>query len=109
LILNHSAAREDDMNQPDNRPVGLPGSGRRLGAPGPVGAPGVPARGQGTDQQGAETERLLAGVQADLTSVDDKSTQDQVPVFDRMHTALADALARTADTGGPPAGGHQGA
>ena len=84
------------MNQPDNRTVGLPGGGRRVDAP-------------TTDPQSSDAERLLAGVEADLASVDNKGTQDQVPVFDRIHTALADALARTADTGGSPPGGHQGA
>ena len=86
------------MNQPDNRPVGVPGGPRRVDAPGP-----------GTDSQGTETDGLLTGVEADLASVDGKSSQEQVPVFDRIHTALADALARTADTGGSPAGGPQGA
>ena len=109
------------MNQPDNRPVGVPGGGRRVVSPGP-GAPGAVTAGPdgrnavvpgsaapGADLQGVETERLLAGVEGDLASVEDKSTQEQVQVFDRIHTALADALARTADTGGSPAGGHQGA
>ena len=109
------------MNQPDNRPVGVPGGGRRFDSPGP-GAPGAVTPGPdgrnavasggaapGADLSGQETERLLAGVEGDLASVEDKSTQEQVPVFDRIHTALADALARTADTGGSPAGGHQGA
>lgn len=109
------------MNQPDNRPVGVPGGGRRFDSPGP-GAPSAGASGPdartavasglaapGADLQGVETDRLLAGVEGDLASVEDKSPQEQVPVFDRIHTALADALARTADTGGSPAGGHQGA
>ena len=94
------------MNQPDNRPVGVPGGARRSDAPGPA-APGPAA--PGTDRQTSDTELLLAGVEDDLASVDDKSTQDQVPVFDRIHTALADALARTADTGGSPTGGQPGA
>jgi len=107
------------MNQPDNRPAGVsggPGGGRRFGAPRPdaprpdAPRPGAPRPGAaGTDLQGPDTERLLAGVEDDLASVDDLSTQEQVPVFDAIHTALADALARTADTGGSPAGGHQGA
>ncbi len=107
------------MNQPDNRPVGVPGGGRRFDSPGP-GAPSAPgpdarnavasgAGAPGTELKGVETERLLAGVEGDLALVDGKNPQEQVPVFDRIHTALADALARTADTGGSPAGGHQGA
>jgi hypothetical protein len=99
------------MNQPDNNPVGVPGAGRRLNAgSSDSGQPGVENGAPGSVQQGAETDRLLAGVESDLESVDEKSTQEQVPVFDRIHTALADALARTADTGGgSPAGGQQGA
>jgi hypothetical protein len=89
------------MNQPDNRPVRAPADVPRPDAP----RPGA----TGTDLQGPDTERLLTTVEGDLASVDDLSTQDQVPVFDAIHTALADALARTADTGGSPAGGHQGA
>ena len=92
------------MNQPDNRPVGVPGGGRRIETPGPGSTPGP-----GNDQRGAETEGLLAGVEGDLASVDGKSSKDQVPVFDRIHTALADALARTADTGESPGGGPQSA
>lgn len=87
------------MNQPNDRPAGGHGGGR----------PGVPTGMPGTDTRGTETDRMLAAVEADLESVDEKSTQDQVSVFDRIHTALADALARTADTGGSPAAGQQGA
>jgi hypothetical protein len=32
-----------------------------------------------------------------------------VAVYDRAHTALTEALARTADTGGPPIPGQPGA
>ena len=71
-------------------------------------APG-PAAPESRTCRTSETERLLAGVEDDLESVDEKSTQEQVPVFDRIHTTLADALARTADTGGSPAGGQPGA
>ncbi len=98
------------MNQPDNRPVGVPGGGRRVVAPGPdPGRPGVANGELGTDLQSSESGVLLAGVEDDLATVDEKNTQEQVPVFDRIQTALADALARTADTGGSPAGGPQGA
>ena len=50
----------------------------------------------------ADGERLLHGVERDLDLLDELDPQDQVPVFDRLHTSLADALARTADTGGHP-------
>jgi hypothetical protein len=65
---------------------------------------GVPGAGQP-----AETDRLLKGVEDDLDTLDQLVTADQVPVYDRMHSTLADALARTADTGGPPAPGETGA
>ncbi len=50
----------------------------------------------------AETDRLLRGVQDDVQLLNELDSTDQVPVYDRIHTALADALARTADTGVPP-------
>jgi len=74
------------MNQPDHGPVGVPG-GTRAG----------------------DTDRQLQGVESDLDLLDELGTGDQVPVYDRMHTTLADALARTADTGVPPAPGQSGA
>ncbi len=82
------------MNQPDNAArAAVPGAGSP--SPGP-----------------ADADRLLQGVHADLELLDELGTQEQVPVFDRLHTALADALARTADTGpafpGSPPGGPQG-
>ncbi len=49
----------------------------------------------------ADSERLLQGIERDLELMDELAPQDQVPVFDRLHTTLADALARTADTGSP--------
>lgn len=70
-----------------------------------VGVPGV----SGRPDPGADTDRTLRGVQDDLVVVDGLSTDEQVPVFERMHTALADALARTADTAPPPAPGPPGA
>ncbi len=83
------------MNQPEDAfRATAPGAGSPV--PGPV-----------------DGERLLQGVQQDLELLDELDTQDQVPVFDRLHTALADALARTADTGpaalpGPTPGPPQG-
>ena len=74
------------MNQRDDGPAMVPGSIR------PV-----------------DTDQLLSGVEDDVTLLDELSTQDQVPVYDRVHTALADTLARTADTGGQPGSGHPGA
>ena len=50
----------------------------------------------------ADGERLLHGVEQDLELLDQLSTVEQVPVFDRLHTGLADALAGTADTGSGP-------
>jgi hypothetical protein len=49
----------------------------------------------------ADSERLLQGVEQDLELLDELDTREQVPVFDRLHTSLADALAKTADTGAP--------
>jgi hypothetical protein len=63
-----------------------------------VGVPGA--------SQSAETDRLLRSVEDDLSTMDGLDTPDQVPVYDRIHSALAEALARTADTGGPPAPGE---
>ena len=75
------------------RPTGVPGGGRAL----------VPG------DQGSDADQLLRGVEQDLDQLAGLSTEQQVPAFDRMHTALADALARTADTGGPSAPGEAGA
>jgi len=68
------------MNERDERPVGVPGTAGRP----------------------ADADQLLAGVDADLRLLDGLSTAEQPPVYDRLHSALADALARTADTGMPP-------
>lgn len=57
----------------------------------------------------ADTDRLLRGVEEDLAALDDMDSSDQVRAFDRLHTSLADALARTAETGGPPGPGPAGA
>lgn len=81
-----------------NRPIGVPGG--RPGVTGPAGAP---------DGDAGDTDRLLRGVEEQLDQVDGMGKQDQVAAFDRMHTALADALARTADTGGAPPPGQPGA
>ena len=74
------------MNEPAHGRIGVPGAG-----------------------QPAETDRLLQGVQDDLESLDQLVAADQVPVYDRVHATLAEALARTADTGDPPAPGETGA
>ena len=74
------------MSHHDDRPFGVPGGA----------APTDP-------------ERLLAGVEADLDRLDQLDTADQVAVYDQAHSALAEALARTADTGGPPIPGQPGA
>lgn len=65
-----------------------------VGVPGPSGIPGA--------DPVVDTERLLQRVQDDLAVLDGLNTDDQVPVFERMHSTLADALARTADTAPPP-------
>ena len=70
--------------------------------------PGVPGQG-GRGNDPAETDRLLSGVQDDLHLLADLPVDEQVPVFERMHTALADALARTADNAPPPLPGQPGA
>lgn len=57
----------------------------------------------------ADTDRLLRGVDDDIARLDHLDSGDQVAVYDRVHTALADALARTTDNGGPPGPGHPGA
>ncbi len=96
------------MNQPVNDRIGVPGAGAaRTGNPGrgigasPIGVPGAP--------DSAETHLLLHGVEDDLNSLDQLETAEQVAVFDRVHSALAEALARTADTGAPPPPGQPGA
>lgn len=87
------------MNQQDG-PIGVPG-GNSTAAPG--------ARTPVPGGQGADTDRLLTGVEQQLGQLEGKSLQEQVPAFDRMHAAMADALARTTDTGGAPATGEPGA
>ena len=95
------------MNQPANGRIGVPGGAARTGTPGagvgaqPTGVPGA--------STSADTDRLLQGVEDDLNSLDQLETADQVAVFDRAHSTLAEALARTADTGVPPAPGQPGA
>jgi hypothetical protein len=76
------------MNEPATGPIGVPGAGQPAG-----------------------TDRLLQDVDDDLGALDQLVTADQVPVYDRMHSALAEALARTADTGASPgpAPGERGA
>jgi hypothetical protein len=73
------------MNQRDDAVIGVPG---------PSGVPG--------GDPVADTERLLNHVQQDIRLLDELNPDDQVPVFERLHTTLADALARTADTAPPP-------
>jgi len=74
------------MSQRDDRSFGIPGG-----------------------NQPVDPERLLAGVEASIDQLDELDTADQVAVYDQAHTALAEALARTADTGGPPIPGQPGA
>lgn len=56
-----------------------------------------------------DTDALLGGVEHELATLDELTITEQVPVFDRMHSALAESLARTADTGGQPVPGGPGA
>ncbi len=90
------------MTEPDRSDGTVGGVGGPAGSAGDAAAV-VPAQ--------ADSERLLHGVQQDLALLDQVNTREQVPVFDRLHTALADALARTADTAGPagPLQGRPGA
>jgi hypothetical protein len=74
------------MSQRDDRPIGVPGGA-----------------------QPVDAEQLLSGVESAMGRLDQLDTADQVVVYDQAHTALAEALARTADTGGPPIPGQPGA
>ena len=58
-----------------------------------VGAPIAPAARPSAD---------VDGVLEDLESLDDLDVGEHVAVYGRMHTALTDALARTADSGPEP-------
>ncbi len=49
-----------------------------------------------------EADASLDGVVQDLESLDDLDVGEHVAVYGRMHTALTDALARTADSGPEP-------
>ena len=69
--------------------------------PGSMGVPG--------GKPPADADALLRGVETELDALAGLTTVEQVPVFDRMHGALADALARTADTGGRFGAGSAGA
>ena len=63
-----------------------------------VGAPIAPAARPSADEASAG----LDGVLEDLESLDDLDVGEHVAVYGRMHTALTDALARTADSGPEP-------
>jgi hypothetical protein len=67
-------------------------------APPAVGAPVAPAGRPSVDEASAG----LDGVLEDLESLDDLDVGEHVAVYGRMHTALTDALARTADSGPEP-------
>lgn len=43
----------------------------------------------------------LASVQSDLAEIDHADLADQPAIYERMHTALTDALGRTVDQPGP--------
>jgi len=74
------------MQQPENAPT----SYRIVPQAGPAGQPAD------------EASAGLDGVLADLESLDDLDVGEHVAVYGRMHTALTDALASTADSGPEP-------
>ena len=53
-------------------------------------------------QSADEASASLDGVLQDLESLDDLDVGEHVAAYRRMHTALTDALARTADSGPEP-------
>jgi hypothetical protein len=59
---------------------------------------------QSTAQPDAPVDALLERAEADLAELDRLSTHDQVAGFGRIHDALVQALARTADSTGPADG-----
>ena len=67
----------------------------------PAAAPVVPPA-RPSAPSGDEASTTLEGVLADLESLDDLDVGEHVAVYGRMHTALTDALARTADSGPEP-------
>ena len=67
----------------------------------PAVAPVVP-RARPSGPSADEADAGLDGVLQDLESLDDLDVGEHVAVYGRMHTALTDALARTADSGPGP-------
>ena len=66
-----------------------------------AGAPVVPPA-RPSAPSADEASATLDGVLADLESLDDLDVGEHVAVYGRMHTALTDALASTADSGPEP-------
>ena len=66
-----------------------------------AGAPVVPP-GRPSAPSADDASANLDGVLRDLESLDDLHVGEHVAVYGRMHTALTDALARTADSGPEP-------
>ncbi|WP_395726620.1 hypothetical protein [Nakamurella sp.] len=59
---------------------------------------------QSTAHTDAQVGALLERAEADLAELDRLSTHDQVAGYGRIHDALVQALARTADSTGPTDG-----
>lgn len=57
-----------------------------------------------TAQPDAPVDALLERTEADLAELDRLTTHDQVAGYGRIHDALVQALARTADSAGPAGG-----
>ena len=66
-----------------------------------AGAPVVPSS-RPAGQSADEASAGLDGVLQDLESLEDLDVGEHVAVYGRMHTALTDALAPTADSGPEP-------
>jgi len=72
------------------------------GAVGPFAGSSVVPTARPAGRSADEADASLEGVVRDLESLDDLDVGEHVEVYGRMHTALTDALARTADSGPEP-------
>lgn len=59
---------------------------------------------QSTAQPDTEVDVLLERAEADLAELDRLTTHDQVAGYGRVHDALVQSLARTADSAAPAGG-----
>ena len=78
------------MQDAEDSAGGTPPAGGVVPSPRPAG------------QSAQDASANLDGVLQDLESLDDLDVGEHVAVYGRMHTALTDALARTADSGPEP-------